>query len=378
MYYMLSTQTHLRHLLPMLALLALVACSESSSPPTVGDTTPNGSDGFRCSVPEDDLVSGGVPPDGIPALLNPPFVGADDPEVAYLDDTDRVIGVLVDGEAWAIPHNVGWWHEIVNLDFPNGLELAVTYCPLTGSSLVFDRSVVDGVDFGVSGLLFQNNLIMFDRQDPTSLWFQMKREARCGPADGVRLPMFPSFEVTWAGWKILQPETRVVTGSLQLGRNYEQYPYGNYEENEELFFDQDGLDDSRFLKERTLGIPEEGGGEGIVFPFGSLEEEAVGSRAVVHEEGRGGSVVVLWDRELGGAMAFRPVIHGESLTFHVEDDRILDQETNSEWRMDGLAISGPRAGDRLEPIPEAYVSFWFAWMSFHPASRVWSGDEVES
>ena len=83
----------------------------------------------------------------------------------YLLDTDRVIGFLVDGEAWATPHNVGWWHEIMNLDFPEGLQVAVTDRPLTGSSLAFNRSVVEGAALWVSGLHFQNNLIMFDRND---------------------------------------------------------------------------------------------------------------------------------------------------------------------------------------------------------------------
>jgi hypothetical protein len=349
-------------------LLYLAGCSDPSGPSIVEHNFGE----LECSLPEEAMVSGGVPPDGIPSLVDPEFVSAEDPSVDYLEETDRIIGFLTDGEAWAIPHNVGWWHEIVNVEFSSGLQLAVTYCPLTGSSLVFDRSAVDGRDFGVSGILFQNNLVMFDRGDPTSLWFQMGRQARCGPADGVTLPMFPAIETTWAGWKALHPETRVVTGDLDMGRNYRLYPYGNYEQTQELLFRQDDLDDSRFRKERTLGIPEDGGG-GIVFPFGLLRMAERGSRAVVHEEARGGDVVVFWDQDVEGAMAFRPEADGVALTFRVVDDRILDQETGSEWRVDGLAVSGPLGGERLQKVAEAYVSFWFAWRAFHPESRVWPG-----
>ena len=100
-----------------------------------------------------------------------------------------MIGIEVDGQYVAIPHNILWWHEIVNFN-TLGVPLAVTYCPLTGSSMVFDRSGVDGNTFGVSGLLFLNNLIMFNRTaegTTESLFPQMMRGARCGPLDGQTL-----------------------------------------------------------------------------------------------------------------------------------------------------------------------------------------------
>jgi len=76
-------------------------------------------------------------------------------DVEGLVDTSRVIGLVVDGEALAVPHSVLWSHGVVNVDDWADHSSAVTYCPLTGSSLAFDRSTVGGVEFGVSGLLFQ-------------------------------------------------------------------------------------------------------------------------------------------------------------------------------------------------------------------------------
>jgi hypothetical protein len=111
--------------------------------------------------------------DGIPALTDPELVTPDSPWVEYLLPTDRVIGLEIDRQFLAVPHNILWWHEIVNF---NDLGLAVTYCPLTGSSMVFRRDVVQGAEFGVSGLLFKNNLVMFDRAavgGEDSLWPQM-------------------------------------------------------------------------------------------------------------------------------------------------------------------------------------------------------------
>ena len=179
--------------------LVLATCGggDGTSPPQQNDDVPP-EDAF-CSIPEAEIVSGGVGRDGIPALRNPLFVPVDHAEAGYLRDYDRVIGIEIDGELLAIPHNILWWHEIVNLD-DYGIPLAVSYCPLTGSSMVFDRTVVNGNDFGVSGLLYNNNLIMFNRRGDggqESFFPQMMRGARCGPLDGSPLPMYPSVEMRW-------------------------------------------------------------------------------------------------------------------------------------------------------------------------------------
>jgi hypothetical protein len=359
----------IRPLAPLLpaALFLISACTDASGPLGGTDLFAN----LQCSIPVSDLFAGGPPPDGIPALLNPTFVQPEDPAASYLLAGDRIIGLEIGGQAWAIPHNIGWWHEIVNLDFPGGVNLAVTYCPLTGSSLVFDRGAAGGADFGVSGVLFQNNLVLFDRSDPASLWMQMMREARCGPADGTRLAMHAAIETTWAGWLGLHPDTRVVGSAIGMGRNYRQYPYGNYEQTSGLLFPQPGIDLRRFAKERTLGIPEDDGSGGLLFPFEALRDAADGSVAVASGMARGGEVVVFWDGNAEGAMAFRPELDGEPLEFRTQAGRILDLQTGTEWRLDGLAVDGVHAGRRLAPVPEAYVAFWFAWTAFHPEAALW-------
>ncbi len=99
--------------------------------------------GARCEVPTAWFVDGGVGRDGIPALNNPPLVANDHPEAQYMGGDMRVIGVRLENRTIAVPHDILWWHEIAYLDLPEG-NIAITYCPLTGSSLVFDRSVVGG------------------------------------------------------------------------------------------------------------------------------------------------------------------------------------------------------------------------------------------
>ncbi len=341
-------------------MLSLAACDSSSAVDIPGDET-------ECTIDASLLADGGVGKDGIPALTDPDFVSAS--EVTFLNGSNRVIGLLIDGQPVAVPHNILWWHEIINFNFA-GLGLAVTYCPLTGSSMAFDRASVGGGEFGVSGLLFQNNLTMYDRTNDESLWPQMNREAGCGPRTGTRLTMLPVMEMTWDGWKALYPDTRVVSDQTGFLRNYTStgYPYGDYEtpSSGRLLFPLQ-IDGRREPKERLLGIPD--GDGGLAFPF--YEHDADGPFRAVHREVGGLDVVVFWDRARQGAMAFRPRAGSRNLTFEARENGLFDTETGSRWRLDGLAEDGVLAGERLEPVADAYVAFWFAWALFQPQTRLW-------
>ncbi|MFN2398131.1 MAG: DUF3179 domain-containing protein [Gemmatimonadaceae bacterium] len=349
---------------PLVAALLSLACVDD---PTSSADVPS-----ECSIPAQLLVDGGPGKDGIPALRNPELVPPTSASVAYLLDSDRVIGLVVDGNAIAVPLNVLWWHEIVNFDFGE-TRLAVTHCPLTGSSLVFDRLSVDGAEFGVSGLLFMNNLVMYDRRAGESLWPQMMRGARCGRADGTRLPMVASLEMTWAGWKALHPQTTVVTGNTGFPRNYRSYPYGDYRriDNPTLLAPIPRVDTRRPPKELVLGIPS-GADAGLALPFGTLA--AIGPVAAVHVAVDARSIVVFWDASAAGAAAFSADTPAGTLTFKARNGRIDDVETGSTWRLDGRAINGPLAGTQLIPIADAYASYWFAWHNFHPGAALWTGN----
>jgi len=354
-------------LLISILLLGLAACDSGGGEENPGATGTVDA----CIVPRDQFADGGVGKDGIPALTDVPFV---DPETAtYLADTDRVIGFMVDGEAFAVPHNILWNHEIANLNFPT-IRLAVTYCPLTGSSMVFDRAVIGGGEFGGSGLLFQNNLTMYDRTSSESIWPQMSRRVACGPRLGAELEMIPVIEMTWGGWQALHPDTKVTSDDTGYGLLYTaaNYPYGNYEDPDDdgLLFPME-IDPRRRPKERLLGIPDDRLG-GTAFPF--FELDANGPVQAVHESVAGTPVVVFWDRAVQGAMAYQPRLDGQPLTFEAREGRLVDVETQSEWRIDGTAIAGPLAGARLEPVAEAFVAFWFAWAAFHPETRIWEGE----
>ena len=322
--------------------------------------------GTSCSINTSEIFSGGPGKDGIPALTNPTMVLPEDPGTEYLLPNDRVVGLAIGGQALAIPINILWWHEIVNFDVA-GRKLAVTHCPLTGSSMVFDRALAGGAEFGVSGLLYQNNLIMYDRNTEESLWPQMARHSRCGPKDGLEQEMIPAIEMTWDGWQTLHPHTQVVSSETAFGRNYRVYPYDDYDQlnNSQVLFPMGPLDRRRPPKERVLGVPD-GENGGRAYPYGLLE--SLGPEAMVEGDGD----VIFWDSQRQAAMAYSTLLDGQNLTFEFGQGQIRDTETQSVWRIDGLAVSGPMAGRRLEPVADAYVAYWFAWAAFHPQTTLWS------
>ncbi len=318
------------------------------------------------------LADGGVGRDGIPALTDPMFFTTEPhDETSYLSDQSRVIGVQVDGEWLAIPHNLMYRHEIVNLN-RGSQQLAVTYCPLTGSALTFDRASVGGAEFGVSGLLFQSNLIMYDRNTDDSFWPQMFGDAACGSRQGQALARHPVIEMTWGGWQFLFPGSMVVgVGPLDVDA-YRASPYGaSYESpgnGDFLGFPMPRDDRRRLPKERVLGLPAKGGQAPMAFPF--IAMEAQGSRWVGEFRYGGEPAAVLWDLSRFAAVAVRPVAGGRSLTFRVDGDAIVDNETGSRWSVAGQAMEGPLEGEQLAMIPEAYVAFWQPWAAFHPGTEL--------
>lgn len=318
------------------------------------------------------LADGGVGRDGIPALTNPVFVAIDDEEnTAYLSEGSRVIGVEVDGDWLAVPHNVMYRHEIVNLNRDDEM-FAVTYCPLTGSALTFDRELVDGAEFGVSGLLYQANLIMYDRNTDDSLWPQMAGAAACGPSEDRVLVRRPMLEMTWAGWKELFPESSVIgidpAGTLTYSINPYGIGYENLDNSDFIGFPLPREDLRRRPKERVLGLPAEGGRVPLAFPFLAMAEQ--GDLWTAEFDYAGSAAVVFWDADGQAAVALRPVAGGRALTFRIEEGGFVDNETGSRWDVVGRATAGSLQGEQLEIIAEAYVAFWLPWAAFHPGTNL--------
>lgn len=354
--------------LAALAALGVAAACSSTGPAAPGEDLPD----LACGdLDPAFLADGGVGRDGIPALTNPPFTTPDDEATSYLAGRSRVIGVHMGGEWLAVPHNVMYRHEVVNLD-RGGERMVVTYCPLTGSALAFDRTSAGGAEFGVSGLLYQANLIMYDRAADDSLWPQMAGRAACGPRQGQSLVRRPVLETTWSGWQELFPEGRVVSVGPFDAQIYAVNPYGaSYESpsnGDYLGFPIPRSDDRRPPKERVLGFPATGSEAPRAFPFQAMQARGGAWAGALDFDGR--PAAVFWDGQRVAAVAVRPVADGRALSFGVEDGWIVDAETGSRWSVRGRAESGPLAGQELPLIAEAYVAFWQAWAAFHPGTEL--------
>lgn len=360
------------------AALLLAACQ--SDPSTSVTETPGDAGAqlsLLCQLTTDVLFAGGVRNE-IPSLLNPALVPLSDPGARYLDDyaqsgvvEARVVGLIIDDTPIAIPHNILWWHEIVNIDL-GGRRLAISYCPLTGSALVFDLTAAGVQRFIISGLIFQNNLVMLDEETET-LWAQMCSQAGIGDRQGTQLVQIPAIEMLWVAWKTRHPNTLVISSETGFDRNYARNPYEFYVVNDMLLFPlRDSVDPRRPLKERVLGIPD-GGGGGIAIPFGELTGSA--ETTVIQTEIAGEIVQVLWDREARAAMAFYPrTTDGADATLRPVGTGFVDQETGSVWNVEGRAVSGPLAGSSLVAHEGSFVAYWFAWSAFHPLTRIWTGE----
>lgn len=202
----------------------------------------NGFDLSYSRVPREEIFRGGPPKDGIPALTNPKVIPVS--EADYLKDEDLVIGVEVGKESRAYPLRIMVWHENAN-DRLGGVPIAVSYCPLCYSSLVFDRRVGGQTrEFGISGLLWNSNALLYDRQsrqEEESLWSQVLMRAVTGPAakKGLRLRLIPSELVDWKTWKNEHPDGTVLSKKTGYYRNYDRMPYGSYFASDRLMFPVD-------------------------------------------------------------------------------------------------------------------------------------------
>jgi hypothetical protein len=335
------------------------------------------------SIPLDEIVSGGPPPDGIPPIDEPVYESIEE-AASWLGDTSPVMVVDVEGDVRAYPLAILTWHEIVN-DTVGGLPLVITYCPLCNSALVFERTVdgPDGeelLDFGTSGRLYLSNLVMYDRQH-RNLWTQFEGEGVVGePFLGTQLTRVPAWLFGFAELTELHPEAQVLSRDTGFDRDYGRNPYTGYDtEDRDPFLFRGDLDDRFPPMTRLVGLA--AGSEAIAVTLDHL----VGQRAV-DVELADQPVVVLWTpgqasaldtasidagRDVGQTAAFVAELDGTRLSLLPSETngRFVDAETSSVFDLRGRALDGPLEGQQLEAIAHD-DTFWFVWVAFRPDTEL--------
>ena len=326
------------------------------------------------SVDFTSIRSGGPPRDGIPPIDNPMFLPVSDaPD--YMSDNEPVVAVEINGESKAYPVAILMWHEIVN-DEVGGVPVTVTFCPLCNTALVFDRRIGDTVyDFGTSGNLRNSDLIMWDRQTD-SWWQQITGEAIVGELTGTKLTFIPAPMVSWADFRDATPDGLLLSRETGIPRNYNSAPYSGYDTlGNTPFLFSGQIDPALDAMERVVGL--ESGENAVAYPFSVFE-----SVPIINDTVGGQDIVIFYvsdtisgfsgfgtsdARVVGSTGVYDPNLDGQKLTFKIESDRIVDEQTGSVWNILGEAVEGELAGKRLEAVVHAN-HFWFAWSAFFPDS----------
>lgn len=329
----------------------------------------------ECLVPCSEIRNGGPGIDGIPSIDEPKFISRLEADEIY-SDTDLVAGIVINGVPRAYPYLIMNWHEIVN-DEIKGDRVALTYCPLTGSALLFDRdSAVGGAEFGVSGRLYQNNLVMYDR-DTMTYYSQMYHVGIKGQDIGKLIEPLPVIETTWRGWKSLYPDTVVLSTDTGHSRDYSRSPYGNYDNEESIYFPT-RFDDTKepysryHPKHKSVVIQE--GPQTHVIPFATLEQNPA---YIVNGENI--SYVIFFHSADALAVTFKidPEITGVTFKKTSQIDAstnlpLFEDENGNLWNFRGEASDSSL---KLEQ-EGTFNAFWFASTSFYLNAFFHYPDEI--
>lgn len=332
------------------------------------------------SIDFGEVLSGGPPKDGIPAIDKPEFVSNEKAQ-QWLDPLEPIIAVNIGDKARAYPIQILMWHEIVN-DTLGDTPLSVTFCPLCNASIVFDRRVDDQLlDFGTTGKLRKSDLIMYDRQTE-SWWQQFTGEGIVGVMTGVKLKRVPAQIIAYEDFVKAFPAGDVLSRDTGYPRTYGRNPYSGYDRIGQNPFLYDGVVDKRLpAMERVINITVNNADK--IYPFSAFNDnpvinDTVNETSVVLFSRKGtysalDKSVIAESRKVPSVTAFERRVGDRELRFKGAEGSIVDEETGSSWNLFGQAIDGPLKGESLAPT-DSGVHFAFAWLAFNPESEIYSAN----
>lgn len=362
------------HFIVLLGIAFFISSCSSSSSPTSGNIDNSNSPDIEWLINSGEIVDGGPGIDGIPSIENPRFTVASD--VNFLQDGRRVAGIRIGDDIRAYPHQIMDWHEIVNDSF-DGQDVAVTFCPLTGTSIGIERNLGgNSVEYGVSGLLFRNNLIMYDRFS-TSFWSQMQLRSVGGDFGGTDASVVQVIETDWATWKEMYPNSQVLNTNTGFSRSYNDFAYGpQYTSNDsQILFPINNNDNRLNRKDRVHAILPSSVNENIDVKAYALKDFSNGM-AVIEDSFMGNEYIIIGDQEQDFINAFRlSSAFEQSLEFTALDapsgNVIMTDQTGNDWDIFGYAVSGPNKGEQLTPA-RSYTGYWFALADFFPGIELYN------
>ena len=225
--------------------------------------------GVTSLIPGDQLYDSGVAEGGIPALNNPKYDSVLASDSIIADDLQG-IDLAIDGQHRFYPVQIMNWHEVVN-DTIGGKDVAITYCPLCGTGIVYDRKIdlsddnipgIETLSLSATGKVYNNNTVLKDAQTG-SLWLQATGQSIEGAAIGRSLSIIPSQMMTWKVWKAAYPSGLVLSANTGVTRDYTRHPYGGYDTSKGLFFPINHTSSDFTPKWVTYGVTD--GTNGLAF-----------------------------------------------------------------------------------------------------------------
>lgn len=318
-------------------------------------------------IPENEIING-QGKDGIPSIDSPKFADID--QINFIPDDFLILGVRIGDEVRAYPLQIMDRHEIVNDTFGKG-NVAVTYCPLTGTGIAWDRG---SSEFGVSGLLFRNNLIPYDRSS-NSRWSQMQLRAVNGHKIGVDVQLVDFVETTWGSWKQLFPESKVLTTETGYDNDYSNYayPHTNTENGSANLFPVKNRDDrlNKMDKVHVLIASNSADEDAVVRAY---EIEKFGNEIkVLNDTLNDASYVIAGSGTAKFTVSYAANIENKVLDFEAVQDSlpiIMKDEEGNRWDIFGRAVSGPRKGVKLN-LAKSYTGYWFGIADFFPYPQLY-------
>ncbi|NHZ85358.1 MAG: DUF3179 domain-containing protein, partial [Planctomycetia bacterium] len=298
--------------------------------------------------------------DCIPSLEFPEKSEVDGKYLEYLKNDDLVIGIWNGTNYIAYPHPIMNWHEVVN---ENGY--CISFCPITGSAVHF----VSQGEFGVSGLLFNANLIMYDR-DTDSYWEQMMLKSVAGELKGKSIDILPLLETTWGNWKKLFPNTKVLNSNTDLSKKFSNFDYSN-----EKISDQKidagyipipiSQRDNRLpLRERVLTIIDNE--DALAFPISDYFDPTILSIKINDNK----YILAISARD-NIAIAYKTNREIEISKWDIQNGEILlnDNVSGDKWNILGLPVTENKT--TLKPA-NSYIAYWFAVAAIYPKVEIFS------
>lgn len=347
----------IRSTIPLCVLMSLLCSCDVENP--IPDPIEN-PEYANWIIPKNEIIKRGAENDFIPSLDNPVFIPVTAAD--HIDPEDLIIGLNIKGDYRAYPVKIMNYHEVVNDEFAAG-EKMISYCPLSGSSAVWDRKIQSiSTEFGISRFIYNSNHLLYDRVSKGH-WLPLKSICVNGELEEFEMQGHYFIETTWENWRTMFPGSKVMMPPAGSGFNYSLDDYNEYKTSDSIIFSVNPVNPALPLKEKVHGIIMNRRVKAFsINTFGD-------STSIIHDNFQGLSIVVIGSQSKRFIVSFeRRIPGGPELDFTPASDPpniLMTDNEGNKYDIFGLVVDGPRKGQALTPT-SSISGYWFVIASMYP------------